>query len=101
MELDEFISKTLVSIRKGLKSANGELGGAPVYMIEPSSWYKDREDGCIKFDVAVTAVKESETKGTAGIKIWSVGLDGKKGTNTTDQVVSRIKFNIAPNNAIS
>ena len=99
MELEEFISKTLISITKGMKSANAETkleDGRVLFIIEPASWHKDRTDGCIKFDVAVTASKESGIKGGGGIKILSVGIDGQKETNTSDQMVSRIKFNIAP-----
>ena len=99
MELEEFISKTLISIAKGMKSANEETkleDGRVLFTIEPVSWYKDRTDGCIKFDVAVTASKESGLKGGGGIRIWSIGLDGKKEVSTSDQIVSRIKFNIAP-----
>ena len=100
MELEEFISKTLVSIMKGVKSANRELKESEsdnnAYLLESASNHKDRTDGYIKFDVAVTAVKESGASGTAGIKVWSVGIGGKKETNSSDEVVSRIKFGIAP-----
>lgn len=101
MELEEFISKTLVSIMKGVKSANKELKVSEndnvAYLIESASNHKDRTDGYIKFDVAVTAIKEAGTKGTGGIRVWSVGIGGEKEVSSSDQVVSRIKFGVAPN----
>lgn len=97
MELEEFISKTLVSIYKGVKSANKEIDAERSYFfIEAASNHKDRSDGYIKFDVAVTATNASGTKGNAGIRVWSVGIGGEKESSVSDQVVSRIKFGIAP-----
>ncbi len=95
MELEEFISKTLTSIYKGVKSANKEISKNYFY-IEAASNHKDRSDGYIKFDVAVTATTAEESKGAAGIRVWSIGVNGEKETMLTDQVVSRIKFGIAP-----
>lgn len=99
MELEEFISKTLVGIYKGVKDANkviGDAGSGSYFNIEASSWHKDRSDGYIKFDVAVTATNSSGAKGGAGIRVWSIGIGGEKETTASDQVVSRIKFGIAP-----
>mgnify|MGYP001572776926 FL=1 len=95
MELEEFISKTLVSIAKGIKSANKDMGQS-FFTIEPISYQKNRTDGCIEFDVAVTASKGTGSKVGGEIKIWPVGLGGKKETNISDQTVSRIKFSVAP-----
>jgi hypothetical protein len=99
MELEEFISKTLVNISKGVKSANKEVGG--LFMIEPSSWYKDRTDGAIKFDIAVTASNESGQSGSGGIKVWSVGIGAEKQSSKLDETVTKIKFSVAINTAIS
>lgn len=99
MELEEFISKTLVGIYNGVKQANMKIGGSDsssYYNIESSSWHKDRSDGYIKFDVAVTASNSDGTKGDAGIRVWTIGIGGEKETNTSEQIVSRIKFGIAP-----
>ena len=99
MELEEFISKTLVGIYRGVKNANKEIDGAgstSYFNIESSSWHKDRSDGYIKFDVAVTASNSSDIKGGAGIRVWSVGIGGEKEASTSEQVVSRIKFGVAP-----
>ena len=78
MELEEFISKTLASIYKGVKNANKEI------------------DGYIKFDVAVTANNSDSAKGAAGIRVWSIGVGAEKEASSSEQTVSRIKFGIAP-----
>lgn len=99
MELEEFISKTLVGIYKGVKSANKEISGdgsMSYFNIEAAGSHKDRSDGYIKFDVAVTASNSSDIKGSAGIRVWSVGIGGEKEANISEQVVSRIKFGVAP-----
>ena len=46
--------------------------------------------------MAVTATNINGTKGSAGIRVWSVGIGGEKESSVSDQVVSRIKFGIAP-----
>jgi len=100
MDLDEFIAKTLVSIKTGVENANKVEGGGS-YMIEPSAWFKDRSDGAVKFDIAVTASKEITKAGGAGIKVLSIGIGGQKEVAHADEVVSRIKFSVAINTAIS
>ena len=99
MELEEFISKTLISIANGIKSANTKMKQS-FFTIEPISWQEKRTDGCIEFDVAVTASKGTGSKIGGGIRIWSVGFNSKKDTNISDQTVSRIKFKIAPEKKI-
>lgn len=99
MELEEFISKTLVGIYNGVKNANKDIdnsGQSSYFNIESSSWHKDRSDGYIKFDVAVTANNSDSIKKGAGIRVWSVGIGGENEKNTSEQIVSRIKFGIAP-----
>ena len=99
MELEEFISKTLASIYKGVKNANKEIdssGQSSYFNIESSSWHKDRSDGYIKFDVAVTANNSDSAKGAAGIRVWSIGVGAEKEASSSEQTVSRIKFGIAP-----
>lgn len=99
MELEEFITKTLVGIYNGVRSANKEIGtpgSTPYFNIESSSWHKERTDGYIKFDVAVTASNSTDSKGSAGVRVLSIGIGGEKETTTSEQIVSRIKFGIAP-----
>jgi hypothetical protein len=104
MKLEEFISNTLISITNGIQSANKitNVGESKVlFVMEPSREYKDRSDGCIKFDVAVTTSKADSSKGGGQIIIWSVGIGGEKKSDISDQIVSRIKFNITPDSTVA
>jgi len=106
MELEEFISKTLISIASGVHKANEgvkelNLGGNPVFVVEPASNHNKRSDGYIEFDVAVTATTEGASTISGGIRVWSIGVDGQKEVKEADQIVSRIKFGIAPYTTIA
>lgn len=97
MELEEFISKTLTSIAKGVKTANKDNGLN--FVIEPTG-RKEKSDGNIKFDIAVTVTKKKGRKGEIGIGILSIGLTGSKKSDVSDETVSRIKFSVATENLI-
>ena len=97
MDLEKFINKTLVGIKKGLRSANEELtengkvlgkDAAALFLIGP--------DGCekISFDIAVTVGEEKNKKGGGGIKVVAMGAGGSFGKIETQESISRIKFNI-------
>jgi len=108
MELEEFIRKTLVSIANGLESTNKELknkstDSRATYMIEPSSWHREKnsEKGFISFDIAVTVSKESKKSGKGGLKIYVADLAGEKGSKISENSISRIKFHIAIEHTIA
>ncbi|MBI4136393.1 MAG: hypothetical protein HY481_02515 [Candidatus Vogelbacteria bacterium] len=97
MELEEFIKKTLVGIAVGIRGANKEIGrSGDTFKIEPVSWYEKRTDGCIEFDIAVAVSDEDKKGGGAGLKVLSIGIDGKREHSISNQVTSRIKFRVAP-----
>ena len=95
MELEEFISKTLTSITRGIKIVNKNEDSRNLFQLEPVNW-KEKSDGTIKFDIAVTAKKGGSKKGSGGILVLSLGLTGSKEATASSETVSRIKFNIAP-----
>ena len=58
MELEKFVQGALVSIVKGVKSANTEVAredGNPVFSIKHSGWYDDHATACVKFKAIVKA----------------------------------------------
>ena len=62
MELDTFIKNALVSVAKGVKSANAELEsgeGKPAFALKRSGWYTDHENGCIHFKLRVDPEEET------------------------------------------
>ena len=104
MELEQFIATALIGIAKGVRTANmgtqDFVPGHQLFFVEPASYYKDRSDGWIKFDIAVTASSEDSATGGGGIKVLSVGLTGAKEVRESSQIASRITFGIAPQTAI-
>ena len=111
MELQEFISTTLVQIVKGIENAKEQLkdskaiinprnvstGGVTHpsihgYLDTHKQFYKVVQK--IDFDVAVTAEKAKETSGAIGIHVGSIGLGSKGRSESNSSVVSRIQFSI-------
>lgn len=97
MDLEKFIKETLVSIKKGLHSANEELvESGKTLSKDASATFLIGVDGCekISFDIAVTVGGKTKKKGEGGIKVVSVGLGGGFDKTEKQQHLSRIKFNI-------
>jgi len=91
MDLEDFISTTLISIRKGIAGANKE---EKMYKIIP-------ENKVVNFDIAVEVSKEGKAGGGGGIKIHVVEANlGKEQTNKESNV-SRINFTVGVSTAIS
>ena len=104
MELQEFIAKTLVDIKTGVSEANktlAELEGKkmgvdahPYFAIEPHG--RDKKEGYINFDIAVTVTQETKTTGGGGIKIAVASLGGEISDSGSQESISRIKFHVLP-----
>jgi len=102
MDLQEFIKNTLVSIKNGLHDANvefakqegKELGKdyAALFVMEPHN--REKSQGYIIFDVAVTVNQKDDKKGGGGIKIAVANLGGEITSSTSQENISRIKFHI-------
>jgi hypothetical protein len=108
MELQEFIKNTLVSIKNGVHDANLELAKqegkilgqdfAALFVMEPHN--REKGQGYITFDVAVTVSQESKKSGGGGLKIAVASLGGEVGNVESQEHVSRIKFHIIPHQYI-
>ena len=111
MELQEFITGTLVQIARGIEGAAEQLKTSKAivnprnvstsstkdehiygYLNVHRKFYKVVQK--IDFDVAVTAEKGKETKGGIGISVGSmtVGTQGKLDSSSSS--VSRIRFSV-------
>ena len=109
MELEEFIKTTLVNIKNGLHKANlefakqeGKVLGediAAVFVMEPHN--RDKIQGFITFDVAVTVSQENKKTGGGSLRIAIASLGGEIGDIKSQEHVSRIKFHIIPNRPVS
>ena len=111
MELQDFISTTLIQIARGIEMAANELDDSKAvvnprnvntrvpeeadiygYLDTKRKFYKVVQK--IEFDVAVTAEKGTETKGGIGIQVGSIGLGTQGKSENASSSVSRIKFSI-------
>lgn len=104
MDLKEFIKTTLVDIKNGISEANKELAKSEgkemgkdanaYFAIFPHN--SEKKEGYVAFDVALTISQESKSSGGGKIKIAVAGLGGEISDASTQEHVSRIKFNILP-----
>lgn len=102
MELQEFIRTALVSIVRGVESAQTELKESKA-TINPEGIRAQlaleqlKESPAttnVEFEVAVEVKNASEQGGSVGIKVavFSMGIDGKN--NDSASHLSRLKFNV-------
>jgi hypothetical protein len=108
MELQEFIKDTLISIKNGLHKANEEFAQqegkvlgkdcSALFVMEPHN--REKEQGYITFDVAVTVSEESKKSGGGGVKIAVASLGGEIGDIKLQEHISHIKFHIIPSQYI-
>ena len=111
MDLQNFITQTLVQIAKGVEGASAELKDSSAivnprnvsgthnansnvygYLDENKKFYRAVQQ--IEFDVAVVASKGTETKGGIGIMVGSIGLGSHGKSDAENSSHSRIKFKI-------
>ena len=97
MDLKEFIKSTLSNIHSGIKEANKDLGKKDHV---PFSIAREGKESYIEFDVALTVGQQKTKKGKAGLLLNVVSLGGEKGTENTEQTVSRIKFTVKVDQAL-
>jgi hypothetical protein len=113
MDLATFISESLSQIARGIENANDALADSTASVnprgIQPSpsdsskfyGYFNDEAPNkhyriveAIEFDVAVHAVKGTETKGGIGIMVGSIGIGSHGKSQAGNSSESRIKFTI-------
>ncbi|MES1934414.1 hypothetical protein T35B1_17506 [Salinisphaera shabanensis T35B1] len=111
MELEQFISTTLVQIANGIQSAADQLHGTRAivnprnvstagakgeqiygYLNVRKKFFKVVQR--IDFDVAVTAAEGSEANGGIGIRVGSIGVGATGKSENSNTTVSRIRFSV-------
>lgn len=101
MELQEFITETLIEISNGVHEANNiRLGEnatnsntSRTFFLRPGS--KSENGSGIEFDVAVTTKKSGDGKAGAKLKLSVVEAELGGGGGASKESVSRIKFTIS------
>ena len=95
MELKEFIKKSLIEIRLGVREANEEL------VVRVDKEYKPFSMGDMKskldFDVAITVENSESSKVEGGLRVAIVKLGSDIENNIKTNNLSRIKFSIYTN----
>lgn len=109
MDLENFISVSLVQIAKGIDRANNELKGTGAIVspkkvtdvlrentygnlkLNDGSWVRVQQ---IDFDVALTATEGGESKGGGGISVGAITLGAMTKDDFSQSTVSRIKFSV-------
>lgn len=92
MELKNFITKTLIDIRKGLNEANSAIDDNPYSLNSGSGAISPS----IKFDIAVTVSDGTEGEGAGKINVFAANLGAKANFKLSHETVSRIQFEIEP-----
>lgn len=105
MELEDFITTTLLSIKKGIRNANvkiAEDAGGKLGVDKTSQYQIDRDDKKgIKFDIAVTVSGEKTTEGGGKIRVAVVDVGGGKTSASKEEHVSRISFEVGAFKTVS
>ena len=100
MQLQEFITETLLEIAKGIHEANNiRLGGkdndtnsSRTFFLRPGS--KSESGAGIEFDVALTTKKEGGGKGGAKFKLAVVEAELGGSGGVSKESVTHIKFTV-------
>lgn len=103
MDLETFVSDTLVSILRGVRlaQADPEVGQyvAPhgIGLHEPAKNSLVSRHGMttttiVDFNVAATASTAAHSGGKAGVRVWAVEAGGERRAEHQDSRVSRIRF---------
>ena len=109
MELDQFISDTLTQIIRGVEAARQQAGNAAVAPPDPKASTKgsvtlgnvvyEPQDKIrlVEFDVGLTVVQSTETKGKGRISVAWIGVGGEHGVERSTASVSRVRFEVPIN----
>jgi hypothetical protein len=100
LELEEFVSNTLVQVMHGIMKAQKEWSSkCSGYGVISPAWdgpddYRNRTQNGT-FDVAITAASKSEGDGGGGIKVIALAdVSGKFNRSVESSTVSRISFSV-------
>lgn len=111
MNLQEFVTQTLVQIAAGIKEADAPLKavGAIVNPRHVQGAHADKSNvygyiaqkqeflraiHTVEFDVAVTATEDKQTKGGIGVVVGAIALGSQGRSGESNTSVSRLQFRI-------
>lgn len=94
MDIEAFVSETLVQIVKGVASAQKQISeDHPTAAINPDhEGARFGEVRDVELDVAVTVTEQAAHEGEAGLKITVLKAGGKKGHTSENVAASHVRF---------
>jgi len=106
MNIEEFVSESLVQIIKGVMKAQEELKGTKAFInpalrsfpsaesVGTAEGHADKIVRNVEFDVAVSVAEGKGTKGGIGIMVGVMGIGSQGQSQSSTGSESRIKFKI-------
>ena len=94
MDLDEFVSSTLLALARGVDLSNKALASPAFKLVSD-------ESGLIQFDVSVAVDKSEDDQVTGKLRVLSLGIfdaagEAKAGSAHKDSAIHRVSFSIRP-----
>lgn len=113
MDLQTFISETLIQIAAGIEQANASLNNSEAIVnpknvavivqsdrtiygsiVPPREANMRRAVHAINFDVAVTVAEGTGTRGGIGVVVGAVALGSQGSSNASNSSNSRVQFSV-------
>jgi hypothetical protein len=111
MQLEDFVAQALAQLARGVMKAQGDLQDSEARVVpkmerlfsgssstnEAFGWAEATQDTpvfLVDFDVAVTVVEGTETKGGIGVVVGAFALGSQGRSDSTSSAVSRMKFKV-------
>ena len=99
MELEDFITKTLLSIKKGINNTNiqlAKLDGKVLGVDESIQYEISKNKKGIHFDIAITVSNKDGLEGQGKINVAIIDINGTKSSSSLEEKASRISFEVEP-----
>ena len=99
MNLDEFIKDSLLQVLKGIKEAQdiSNEQGPGTGAINPK-WGQEKDHyrytSEVSFDIAISASKQSDKSGRAGLRVVALDIEGEGTRTSQSSHVSRVSFKV-------
>ncbi|MGH7682535.1 MAG: hypothetical protein ACRENN_11195 [Candidatus Eiseniibacteriota bacterium] len=103
IDLEDFVSQTLVQISKGVLAAQrevAEIGGAinpPLYNLQGTGKVSAASNimaDFVDFDVAVSATETKSLEGGAKAHVWVASAGGVGTSTSSNEATSRVRFKV-------
>ncbi len=101
MNLEDFVSSSIIEIVSGIKKAHDRLGPQKIVAINPiwpNLGLNEKNVQTLTFDIAITAAETKQSGvgagASVGIQVVSANVGGKKDKIIENSSVSRVTFSL-------